>query len=359
VPQSPFFVKAVSIQAVTEAAPAPTAFISWAHKPNEGLDPDYWVRQVFNFTNALRSVGVDADVDLFHLQDLGINWAHYGPGMIRQSDFTVVPVNHAWKERFQGDNPPTGGAGAAAEANVLHGLFATNQAALAKRLVLVVLPGGTLADVPDELQGFQRIEIADLSPSGITPLLRLLLQQQEWPPVPVGQPPILERVAVFEPPTAREVDQAMAEIDDAVGPHDSPDTSPVPGVDVEGWPDVNRALALNPFGHLVRELLATVAAWPDVSVRGKRNRAKGLIEYDKYLGLAVPGRPIFGYVWPKTGIVNPRAMFTSSDELAAVADRATFLPSKTNANYPVRFDITDRAALGQALRMLEAARLKG
>ena len=53
----------------------------------------------------------------------------------------IVVLSEAWKQRWQGTNAPTVGAGAVAEADTLQGIFGKNQAEFQRKTLLVLLPG--------------------------------------------------------------------------------------------------------------------------------------------------------------------------------------------------------------------------
>lgn len=87
-----------------ESEVPPTALISWAHAPNTGVTTDAWRRRVLELAIALRAHGVDADLDLFHMHERGVDWTRWGPQRVITADFTIVVVNKAWRERFEGFN---------------------------------------------------------------------------------------------------------------------------------------------------------------------------------------------------------------------------------------------------------------
>lgn len=103
----------------------PKAFVTWAHSGEDWTDEqaEAWAEQVRTFCIVLRSRGIDVDADVFHLDEQGINWDHFGPTGIRESEFTIIAASVPWKERWEGNNSPRAGAGAVAEANELHGIF--------------------------------------------------------------------------------------------------------------------------------------------------------------------------------------------------------------------------------------------
>lgn len=165
--------------------------VSWAHRPNEGVAREAWRDCVLDFVVALRTSGVDADLDLFHLHELGIDWSRYGPDRVQQCPRTIVVLNAAWRERLEGTNVPTEGAGAAAEADVLLGLFGDDQEDFRRRVLLVVLPGADSRDVPPRWSGLQRFVIPDFTREGLEDLLRVLTGQPAYLAPPVGTVPLL------------------------------------------------------------------------------------------------------------------------------------------------------------------------
>ncbi len=172
-------------------SPPPTVFLSWAHRANPGVGDEEWKRQILRFAAALRASGIDAEVDLYHVHDADIEWSQWGPRMIAERGITVVAVNAAWRERFEGTNDPTQGAGAAAEGAELRGRFDDDQAAFRTRLALVVLPGAEDGDVPGRLKGIPRYTFADSDSPEFTDLLRRLTGRPQYLPPPLGELPLL------------------------------------------------------------------------------------------------------------------------------------------------------------------------
>ncbi len=116
-------------------------------RANDSVDDDAWRDQVLVLAAALRGIG-GVDVDLYHQHDPEVDWSRYGPQQVARRDFVLVAVNAAWRERFDGTNPPTVGAGAVAEADELLGLFNKNQTEFRRKVKLVLLPGASADDVP-------------------------------------------------------------------------------------------------------------------------------------------------------------------------------------------------------------------
>jgi len=137
----------------------PSVFVSWAHAGRA------WEDTLARFAKLLREERVNADIDLHHQDELGMDWHRYGPTQIRESDVVIVAVSKEWRQRWDGTNAPTVGAGAAAEADELYGIFSKNQDEFRRKVVLVVLPGATPDDVPNRLHGQQTFTIKQLDTS--------------------------------------------------------------------------------------------------------------------------------------------------------------------------------------------------
>lgn len=174
--------------------PVPKAFISWAHK-HASMSTEAaqeWERQVAEFATTLRQVGIDADVDLYHLDDVDVDWTRYGPNAIRDREFVLLAASPAWRERWEGTNHPAEGAGAAAEADTLKGLFQQDQLEFQRRVKIVLLEGQDPATaVPAELWRLTRYVIDPADPDSTLPLLRAMTGQPRYEKAPLGAVPIL------------------------------------------------------------------------------------------------------------------------------------------------------------------------
>jgi len=179
---------------------SPSVFVSWAHRDPGWTEErtDGWREEVLAFVTVLRSLGVDVDIDLFHLHDRRVDWTRWGPAQVQAADIVLGVVSPAWRARLEGSNAPTEGAGAVAEADVLLGTFGRDQDQLRNKLVLVVLPSMRDEEaIPERFQGIARVELSDLAASSVTPLLHLVLD------VPVHELPPLGRLPDLVPLTPR------------------------------------------------------------------------------------------------------------------------------------------------------------
>lgn len=172
----------------------PTALVSWAHS-NTDWDRDQsseWERAVKAFAEVLREGGVDAELDLFHLSDTSIDWTRWGQNKVRTSDFVIVAISRAWAERWQGDNVPTVGAGAVAEADALKGIFGRDQSEFQRKTLIALLPGVASDVIPEDLHRVTRFPIAQLNREGIDDLLRAVFNAPKHVAPPVGPRPTFD-----------------------------------------------------------------------------------------------------------------------------------------------------------------------
>jgi hypothetical protein len=195
--------------------------VSWAHDPNLGTDSELWRDQVLDLATGLRSRGVPADLDLFHGTDPAVDWTRWGPAAAKRADVIIVAINQAWSQRWAGTNLPTVGAGAVAEADVLHGIFARDQSEFQRRVVIVLLPGASKKDIPPDLQRLVHYEVDPADLGTLDDLLRRLTGQHEYPLPPLGPLPVLPPRAAT-PTTSGDTHRAGQE---APTPNDSGDAA--------------------------------------------------------------------------------------------------------------------------------------
>lgn len=206
--------------AVTGEVP-PSVFISWAHSGRgwDEIQTREWQAAVATLATVLRrQFGIDADVDLFHL-DEAIDWTRYGQAGVRNADSTLIVVSEAWAERWSGDNDPTVGAGAAVEADTLKGLFVQNQQEWQRRTVLVLLPDVDPGVVPPDLQRVVRVSLDPTDPDSYSGLVRLLTKQPTYEKPPLGGIPAMPARIPHRDlaELRRDLDQVSAESSAATG----------------------------------------------------------------------------------------------------------------------------------------------
>jgi hypothetical protein len=166
----------------------PTAFVSYARSHPEWREDQMkdWMDTVLRFAVLLCEMGIDTDVDQFYAHDLEVDWNRFGPTATRERDFVLIAVSRAYRERWEGSNEPREGAGAVREANELMGQFNRDQADFRRRVKVVVLPGASREDIPDELSNLQRFELGELSQDAAMDLFRTLTNQPATPKPALG-----------------------------------------------------------------------------------------------------------------------------------------------------------------------------
>lgn len=175
------------------SVPAHSVFISWAHSHSGWTkgQTQLWQESIATLASTLRQAfGVDADVDLFHL-DENTDWTRFGQKAIVDSDRVVIVMSRAWAERWEGTNLPTEGAGAAREADALHGLYSRNQTEWQSKLVIAILPDGDTDQVPPDLDRVARVRVDPSDMDSYEDLLRLLTGQPRYRKPALGSLPNL------------------------------------------------------------------------------------------------------------------------------------------------------------------------
>jgi len=175
--------------------------VSWAHAHTSWAPARArrWRQTVLDFAAALRTIGgVDADLDLWHTSEHE-NWSTFGVSRIRDSDFVLIAVSDAYRERWEETGSPTVGAGAAREANALKGLFDLDRSNFLNRVKVVLLPGAEVDAIPLELvSSAERFRIERFDLDGLSPLLRSLYGRPDFEKPPLGAVPPLPPSYVAE-----------------------------------------------------------------------------------------------------------------------------------------------------------------
>jgi len=147
---------------------------------------DTWDATVLDFATALRTVeGIDADIDKWHLID-GQDWTTYGPAAIRRSDFTLLAVSVVYKRAWEGTQPPDRNAGAAREVATVKTIFDKDRHDFEKRVKVVVLPGASTEDIPDDLFAtHEHFVVSSFDRRSLEPLVRSMRGKppHEMPPL--------------------------------------------------------------------------------------------------------------------------------------------------------------------------------
>ena len=123
-----------------------TSFVSWAHSDQT------WQKTIATFVFALRKVGITADVDSFDLQQPGIDWTTHrtqrnSRQRIRSSSQRVQPTKSDGKIKGRHAEEPA----PLVRQPSSRDLIDRDQTTFYKKVVVVLLPGTSVDDVPAEL----------------------------------------------------------------------------------------------------------------------------------------------------------------------------------------------------------------
>ncbi len=127
-----------------EGSPPVRALISYAHS-----DPQHeeLVRQFWTF---LRAEGVDAVLDVTAAVERQF-WPQWMAEQIRQARFVLVVASADYKQRAEGDEAPGIGRGVRWEARQLQELLYADVEEGRRKIIPVILPGGSADNVPNWL----------------------------------------------------------------------------------------------------------------------------------------------------------------------------------------------------------------
>src|SRR4051794_4820628 len=124
---------------------APRVFVSYAHETQEHKD------QVRRFATFLRArVGLDVHLDQWYENERR-DWSQWAVDHLVNSDFILVIASPNYKRRADGAAAPDDGRGSQFEAAILRNSLTRNLRDETKRILPVVLPGRSPADIPEFL----------------------------------------------------------------------------------------------------------------------------------------------------------------------------------------------------------------
>jgi hypothetical protein len=176
-----------------------SVFISWAHRDSTMTDAeaDAWRDQVLALAERLNNLGCNVKLDKLEQRR---DWSRWGPRMIEVCDLTLIVMSKAYRQRWDGDNLPTEGAGTAREINNLKGRFDENQEAFRSSIIVILFPEIPEKTIPYEIRGC--VEFCRVSPidgEGMEELIRLITEQPEFVLSPRGEvPELAPRPSVIE-----------------------------------------------------------------------------------------------------------------------------------------------------------------
>ncbi|SER09138.1 SEFIR domain-containing protein [Actinokineospora terrae] len=146
---------------------APRVFVTYSH------DSEVHKRLVREFAGYLQGrIGLEVHLDQW-ADGPRRDWSLWAMDNLRDADFVLVIASPAYKRRAEGLAPPDEGRGAQFEAAILRDHLTKNLAAGTQRVLPVVLPGGSVEDIPMFLTPYSttRYEIADFTEGEVAYLI--------------------------------------------------------------------------------------------------------------------------------------------------------------------------------------------
>lgn len=154
----------------------PRVFVSYAHDSPTHKD------DVLKLAKALRDSGADVHLDqeFTARQD----WFLWALRQIQDADFVIVVASPAYRLRAEGRAASDEGRGSQAEAAILRDKLTEDWATWTRKILPVVLPGASVADIPGFLQPYSATHYLVGAPTraGIAELLAAMAV----PPGPAG-----------------------------------------------------------------------------------------------------------------------------------------------------------------------------
>lgn len=165
----------------------PRVFISYSH------DSDAHSELVLQFAWALRSHGIDVELDQFHNEEI-VDWPRWCRQQIKRqnSDFVVCVCTAEYQRRVDGGVPPERGKGVYWEGALLDDEVYDDKGN--RRLIPVLFNDEPDTVIVDFLRGWTRCRVSDfnLNDSGYEHLLRILTRQVHVEENSLGNIPVLE-----------------------------------------------------------------------------------------------------------------------------------------------------------------------
>jgi FtsK/SpoIIIE family/SEFIR domain len=264
------------------AGPPPRVFVSYVHENAQHRD------NVLCFTQLLRQLGVDARLDQF-VEHTTIDWPKWMHDEISNADIVLCVASASYKERTEGGIEPGDGRGARWEGAILRQWIYSGLKDAGRRVLGVVLPGGSAEDLPFFLFPIatSHYKVASLDLMGLEGLLRRLTDQPSVlpdaigavPSLPIRRGPMQLTVEDFEPPVSVSLEALL-------------------GVERGAWspafwastvPDLSSPLGVDARGQAV--VVDLVTQGPNLALAGSVGSGKTETISTLMLGLAIRNPP--------------------------------------------------------------------
>lgn len=182
----------------------PDVFVVWAHT-SPGWDAartQAWRDTVHRFTRLLDDLGADGDVDLYY-EHKPVVWSKLCQQRIEEADRIAVAVSPGWKLAFSGRNPQS--PGAEFECRFLREMLMHEPDVFDRKVIPVVLPGATKADVPLPMKSMQCFVVDPDVPESALALKHLLHGKPKYPKPTARVPRLRELARARDPEVVTEL----------------------------------------------------------------------------------------------------------------------------------------------------------
>lgn len=162
---------------MTCSAAAPRVFVSYAH---DSADHKELVRR---FATLLRRrIGLDVHLDQWY-DHRRRDWALWATDHLTYSDFVLVVASPLYRRTSTGRTAHDEGRGSQFEAMIIRNMLTTNLRAETRRVLPVVLPGGSIDDIPPFLAPYSgtHFVIDSIDDDGVRSLLAAITGRAEHP----------------------------------------------------------------------------------------------------------------------------------------------------------------------------------
>jgi hypothetical protein len=156
---------------------APTVFISYAHDSTKHKE------LVRDFATFLRvRIGLDARLDQWD-DNVRRDWSLWATRLFDEADFVIVIASPDYRRRADGQAPAHEGRGSQFEAAMIRDALTKDLGTATERFLPVVLPGGSVDDIPSFLNPYSttHFKVSEFSRQGVAELLAAITGIGSYP----------------------------------------------------------------------------------------------------------------------------------------------------------------------------------